>query len=105
MADLMSANRFGEPSEGVAALAAAGFDDGQQTFDELAPRSRLRAERQLSPNHRVAQRLLGRVVGRLSDAVVVHEGPQVVFVFDEFLAKAVRQRGCSNRARQSASIF
>ena len=39
----------------------------------------------------MTQCLLGRVVGWLN-AVVVHECPQVVFVFDEFFAKAVRQR-------------
>ena len=39
----------------------------------------------------MTQGLLGRVVGWL-DAVVIHERPQVVLVFDEFFAKAIRQR-------------
>ena len=72
-------------------LAAAGFDDGQQTLDEPTAGRRLRAERELSPDHRVPQRLLGGVVGRL-DAFDLDESPQVFAVFHEFLAEAVRQR-------------
>lgn len=80
----------GEPGEGVARLATAGFDHRQQAFDEAASLCGLCAEGELSPNHRVTQGALGGVVGRL-DACDVHEGPQVVLVFDKFLAEALGQ--------------
>ena len=81
----------GKPSEGVAVLASAGFDDGEQSFDESAAGRGLRAEREFSPDDGVPQRLLGGVVGRL-DAGDIDEGPEVFLVLDEFPAEATRAR-------------
>ena len=84
-------NGVREPGKGVAFLAATRLDGRQQPLHEATAGGRLGAERELPPNDRVSQRLLGRVVGGL-DALDVDEGPQPFAVFLQLLAEAVDAR-------------
>ena len=86
---MVSRDGFRQPREDIALLAAAGFNHRQHPLDKVAAVRRLGAKRKLTPDHRVAQRLFRRVVGRF-DAVDFEEGPQAFAIRVQFLAKAVR---------------
>src|SRR5664280_2711644 len=73
----MSFDGVGHKGEDVATLLAAGFDHCQHRLDEAAVARTLRPKRQLSPNHRVTQRPLARIVRRLNP-VVPQKRPQPV---------------------------
>ena len=73
----------------MSVLLAAGFDDGEEGFDEAATGVALGAEREFTPDHRVAERLFRAVVGRF-DTGDVGEGPELVETFEQ----AVAQRDC-----------
>jgi hypothetical protein len=68
-----SLHSINQPGEHVPLLPPAGFHHQQQPLDKPAPRRRLRTKRQLPPNHRLTQRLLGGIVGRLG-ALYLYEG-------------------------------
>ena len=80
-------NRFGNVGKYVPILLATGFDHAQHRFHESAAGSALRAERQLSPNHRVPQRSLAGIVCRL-DIIVLQKRLQVVHAIQNVLAHA-----------------
>ena len=84
-------NRFDDPGVDIAVLATARFDHGEHALDKLAAAARLRAKRELPPDHGVTQRLFRGVVGRL-DSFDVHERPQVFAMLNQLFAKAMRQR-------------
>ncbi len=81
----------GEEVEGVSSLLAAGFDDGEERFDEAAAAFALGAERQCPPDDRVTQRLLRAVVGRF-DTGDVGEGPELVEAVEQTVAQRDRRR-------------
>ena len=84
----MSFDGVGEVGEGVAALLAAGFDDGQHRLDEAAAGGALRAEGELPPDHGVTQGPLAGVVGRF-DAFGAEKGPQPTAMLVQFAAHAL----------------
>ncbi len=58
-----------EEVEDIAFLLAAGFDDGQQGFDEAAASGGLGAEGEFAPDHGVAQDLFGAIIRGLDSGV------------------------------------
>ena len=70
-----------------AALGPVAGDDRQHPFDEAAAAWAVGAVARLPPADRVAQRPLGRVVGRL-DAVGFREGPEARFHAEQIPADA-----------------
>src|ERR1044072_7391068 len=69
-----SGESLGKIVEGMAADLPAGLGEGQHALDEAKPVFTLTAEATLPPQHGLAQRPLGRVVGRLDR--MLQEGPQ-----------------------------
>ncbi len=67
----------GQDIKDIAFLLAAGFDDGQQGFDEAAAGGALGAEGQFAPDHGVTQHLFGAIIGRLNTGVA-EEHPELV---------------------------
>ena len=78
----------GDEGEGVATLLAAGFDHRQHRLDKAAAGRALRSKRQLSPNHRMTQRSLARIVRRL-DPFVMQKRPQPPAMFVQLPARAL----------------
>ena len=66
----MSFDGVSQDSEGVAALLAAGFYHRQHRLDEAAAVGALGPEGKLSPNHRMTQRPLARIVCRFQPFVM-----------------------------------
>jgi hypothetical protein len=56
---------FGQPSEDIAVLAAAGLDDREEALHEAAATGGLRAKGQFAPDYGMPERLPGGVVRRL----------------------------------------
>jgi hypothetical protein len=77
----------GDEGEGVAALLAAGLDYHQHRLNETAAGCALRPKREFSPDHRMTQRSLARIVRRL-DPFVMQERPQPLPMFVQFPARA-----------------
>jgi len=108
---------FGDEGEDVTVLLTAGFDHAQQRRDEAAaaPASgypALRAERQLSPDHRVTQRPFTGIVRRL-DIAMIQKRPQRIEAIEDMPAHAglfAAQPNCSlfedcvHRSPQSADV-
>ena len=67
----------GQDIEDIAFLLAAGFDDGQQGFDEAAASGALGAEGEFAPDDGVAQHLLRAIIRRLNTGVI-KEHPELV---------------------------
>ena len=65
----MSLDSGREEREHVASLLAARFDHGQHSLHELAAAGALGPERELSPDHRMAQRSFARIVRRFHPLV------------------------------------
>lgn len=70
----------------MALLLAAGFEDGQQGFDEAAAGLTLGAERKLAPDDGVTQRAFAAVVGRFQ-AGDFQEQPQLVEAGEQVIAQ------------------
>ena len=83
----MSCDRLSQEGEGVAMLLAAGFHDRQHRLDEPAAAGTLGPEGKFSPNHRMTQRSLARIVRRF-DPFVAQERPQPRTVFVQFPTRA-----------------
>ena len=104
----------GHELKDVAGLLTAGFDDGQERFDEATALSVLGAEAEFTPDDRRTKCSLADVVGGL-DAFVVEERPQSAAVLQQSLAGArglrvttaqpAKQRSFDpRRARESACV-
>ena len=76
-------DRGGQIVEGTAILLAAGFDDREHGLNEATATGALCAERKLAPDHRVSQRALAGVLGRL-DLFVTDQRPQPVAMRVDF---------------------
>ena len=87
MIGIESGGGVGEEVEDVAGLLAAGFEDGQQGFEEAAAFRALGAEAEFAGDHGGTQGSFAGVVGRF-DAVVIEERPQPAAMLEEFLAGA-----------------
>ena len=81
--------------EYVAVLLAAGFDDGQQSFNESAASRALGAEAQLTPDHGVTHGTLSHVVCGLNSHMMTKR-PQRIIAAQQFLA------GCRSRHMRAA---
>ena len=80
-----SLDGFCDEGEDGAVLLSAGFDHGEQCFDETASGGALGAEGKFPPDDGVAERTLGGVVGGV-DMFVVDERPEVVEMVEQFRA-------------------
>ena len=83
----MSCDRLSQKGEGVAMLLAAGFHHRQHRLDEAAATGALGPKGKFSPNHRMTQRSLARIVRRF-DPFVAQERPQPRTVFVQFPTRA-----------------
>lgn len=97
----MGFDRLGDVGENAAFLEATGLDHGQSSLDEPAPVGTLGAEAEFAPDHRVTERPLGRVVGRLDaagDTEAAHESLRAVLRLDPGHPQAGRKLGELERA-------
>ena len=83
----VGSHRLSQMDEDVSPLLAARLDDGQDGGDESASVAALRAERQLPPDHRVAQGALADVVGEFY-SFDLQKRPEPLAVCIQFLAHA-----------------
>ena len=83
MAGEMGFDGGGEIVEGVAMLLTAGFYHREHGLHEAAAGGALGAEGELSPDHRVTQRSLTRVVGRFN-AFTADERPEPITMLVQF---------------------
>ena len=80
-------NGLGDKVEDARVLLAASFNGGEHRLHEPAPGRALCAKRELPPNHRVTQRALAGVVGRL-DPFHFQKGPQAIAMIIQRAAHA-----------------
>lgn len=86
----MSFDGLGKVGVDASALLATSFDGSEQGFDEAAARGALRAEGELSPDHRVTQSAFARIVGGF-DPVVPQKDPQPLTMLVQFAAHALEE--------------
>ena len=83
----------------MALLLAAGFEDGQQGFDEAATGFTLGAEREFAPEDCVAQRAFATVV-RWFQARDFQKQPELIEACEQFIAQG-NGRSCRHRCPSS----